>query len=98
MPKISKIARIYIYFLNVSVLLVYCRLYIAPYHKWLKENALIMYMYADVIWNLKMNVFLRQSIWSTNKIWKEIAVLECKNFEKFLSSLAPLARIFIDFA
>ena len=44
-------------------------------------------MYADLIWDLKMNVFLRQSIWSTNKILKEIAVLECEKFSK-------LARIF----
>ena len=55
-------------------------------------------MYADFIWGLKMNVFLRQSIWSTNKILKEIAVLECEKFENFLSSLAPLARMFIDFS
>ena len=40
-------------------------------------------MYADVIWHLKINMFLRQSIWSTNKILKEIAVLECKNAESF---------------
>ena len=33
------------------------------------------YMYADVIGDLKY-MFLRQSIWSTNKILKEIAVLE----------------------
>ena len=39
----------------------------------------VMYMYAVVIWDLKMNVFLRQSIWSTNKILKEIAVLEYEN-------------------
>ena len=35
----------------------------------------------------------RQSIWSTNKILKEIAVLECKNARKF----SKLARIYIDF-
>ena len=33
----------------------------------------------------------RQSIWSTNKILKEIAVLECKNARKF-SKLARSAR------
>ena len=42
-----------------------------------------MYMYADVIWDLKMNVFLRQSIWSTNKILKEIAVFEYENVKIF---------------
>ena len=35
----------------------------------------------------------RQSIWSTNKILKEIAVIECKNARKF----SKLARIYIDF-
>ena len=40
-------------------------------------------MYADVILDLKMNVFLRQGIWSTNKILKEIAVFECKNVKIF---------------
>ena len=38
-----------------------------------------MYMCADFIWDMKINVFLRQSIWSTNKILKEIAVLEFEN-------------------
>ena len=42
-----------------------------------------MYMYAYVIWDLKMNVFLRQSIWSTNKILKEIAGLEYENVKNF---------------
>ena len=37
-------------------------------------------MYADFIWDLKINVFLRQS---TNKILKEIAVLECENVNIF---------------
>ena len=37
-------------------------------------------------------MFLRQSIGSTNKILKEIAVLECEN-----AKLSKLARIFIDF-
>ena len=45
-------------------------------------------MYTYVIGDLKMNVFLRQSIWSTNKILKEIAVLEYENVKNFLSSLA----------
>ena len=53
-------------------------------------------MYADVIWDLKIYMFLRQGIWSTNKILKEIAVLECENAKKILSSLAALAHIFID--
>ena len=84
-------------------MLVFCRYtvvyIIASYHKCLKENALIMYMYADVIWDLKMNVFLRQSIWSANKTLKEIAVLECENVKKKIpSSVASLARIFIDFS
>ena len=48
-------------------------------------------MYADVIWDLKINMFLRQSIWSTNTILKEIAVLECEN-----ANILQLARIFID--
>ena len=47
------------------------------------ENALIMYMYAYIIWDLKINMFLRQSIWSTNKILKEIADLECENVKIF---------------
>ena len=42
-----------------------------------------IYMYAYVIGDLKMNVFLRQSIWSTNKILKEIAVLEYENVKIF---------------
>ena len=42
-------------------------------------------------------MFLRQSILSTDKILKEITVLECENANKILSALAPLARIFIDF-
>ena len=45
----------------------------------------------------KGKMFLRQSIWSTNKILKEIAVFSMWKCEHFLSSLAPLARIFIDF-
>ena len=46
-------------------------------------------MYADVIWGLKVyNMFLRQSIWSTNKILKEIAVNRMWKCEHFLSSLA----------
>ena len=40
-------------------------------------------MYEYVIWDLKMNVFLRQSIWSTKKILKEIAVLEYENVKIF---------------
>ena len=42
-----------------------------------------IYMYAYVIGDLKMNVFLRQNIWSTNKILKEIAVLEYENVKIF---------------
>ena len=42
-----------------------------------------IYMYAYVIGDLKMNVFLRQSIWSSNKILKEIAVLEYENVKMF---------------
>ena len=37
-------------------------------------------MYADVIWHLKLNMFLRQGIGEVpTKILKEIAVLECEN-------------------
>ena len=45
-----------------------------------------------VIWDLKINVFLRQSIWSTNKILKEIAGLEYENVKIFQArSLRSLA-------
>ena len=37
-----------------------------------------LYMYGEC-WHLKLNMFLKQSIWSTNKILREIAVLECEN-------------------
>ena len=51
-----KLARIYyIHFINVSVLSD-----IASYHKWYKESALIVFMYADVIWDLKINVSERK--------------------------------------
>ena len=51
----------------------------------MKEKCIdyVMYMYAYIIWDLKMNVFLRKSIWSTNKILKEIAVLEYENVKIF---------------
>ena len=39
-------------------------------------------------------MFLRQCIISTNRILKEIAVLECENAKKN----SMLARIFIDFS
>ena len=42
-------------------------------------------------------VYMYIIISGTTKIFKEIAVLLCENAKKFLSSLAPLARIFIDF-
>ena len=51
-------------------------------------------MYANVIWNLKICVSETKYmyIWSTNKIWKEIAVLECKNENIFKArSLHSLA-------
>ena len=82
-------------------MLVFCRqtvvYIILPYHKQWKETALMIdcIMYADVIGDLKINMFLRQSIWSTNKILKKknssFRISKCKFF---LSSLAPLARIF----
>ena len=92
LSSLASLARIYIHFLNVSVLSVYCHLYnsIIPWRMKGKCVDYVMYtcMYEYVIWDLKMNVFLRQSIWSSNKILKEIAVLEYENVKKNLSSLA----------
>ena len=34
--------------------------FIASYHKWYKESALIVFMYADVIWDLKINIYERE--------------------------------------
>ena len=48
----------------------------------------LYYMYADVIWDLKINVFER-------KYLKKITVLDCENVKIKLSSLAALARIFM---
>ena len=77
LSSLAPLALIYVDFLNVSVLSVYCRLYIA--HTINNKRKLIVY--ADVIWDL--NMFLRQNIWSTNKILKEMAVLECENAKIF---------------
>ena len=52
-------------------------------------------MYAEVILHLKLNMFLRQSIWSTNKILKEI-VLESENSKiVYARSLRSLAYAYI---
>ena len=39
--------------------------------------------YADVIWHLKLNMFLRQYLKYQKKVLKEIAVLECENAKIF---------------
>ena len=50
-------------------------------------------MYGEC-WHLKLNMFLKQSIWSTNKLLREIAVLECENAKFFKArSLRSLAYI-----
>ena len=65
-----------LHFLHVSVLSVYCRLYIASYHKWYKESALIVFMYADVIWDLKINVSERKYLnYQQNLMMKEVTVI-----------------------
>ena len=45
-------------------------------------------IYAYIILDLKMYIFLRTKYLKYHKILKEIAVLECENAKKFLSSLA----------
>ena len=52
-------------------------------------------MYADVIWDLKINVSERKYL-NYQQMMKEVTVLDCENVN--LSSLAPLAHIFIDFS
>ena len=52
---------------------------------------------ADVIYNYTLKyMILRQSILSIDKIFKEITVSECEKAKIFLSSFAPLARIFTE--
>ena len=93
LSSLASLARIYIHFLNVSVLSVYCHLYNSIIIiKDKRKMHWLCYVYVCityVIWDLKMNVFLRQSIWSTNKILKEIysrfGIWKCENF---LTSLA----------
>ena len=47
-------------------------------------------MYADVIWDLKINVSERKYLKYTNKMMKEITVLDFENVNKF--KLARFAR------
>ena len=54
-------------------------------------------MYGDVIGDLKIYMFLRQSIWSTNKNIEGNSSFRISKCKSCLSSLAPLAHIFIDF-
>ena len=82
MPKISK----HIHTFSQSVLSDTVIYILAPDIIKDKEKCIgyVTYIYnAYVIGDLKMNVFLRQSIWSTNKILKEIAVLEYENVKIF---------------
>ena len=62
LSSLASLARIYIDFLNVSVLLVCCCLY---RHTTRNTRELHwLYMYTDVLWDLKMYMFLRRSLTS----------------------------------
>ena len=91
--KFSKLARpapprIHIHLLNVSV----CRytvVYIQPQTISNKRKLRWLSMYADVLWHLQFNMFLRQSIWSIpTQILKVIAVFNVK-----ILKFSKLARI-----
>ena len=89
--KCSKLARIYIDFLNVSVFSVYITVVYIQRHTISNNRELHwLYVYEDVIWDLKICV----SEISTNRILKEIAVLECENGKSFR---ARSHNLFIEF-
>ena len=85
LSSLAPLARIYIvHFLNESVLSVYCRLYIASYHKWYKESALSVYYVCRCYLRPENKCFWEKvSEVYTNKILKEIAVLDCENVKIF---------------
>ena len=64
----------------------------------IKENGIYCIMYMQMsLWDLKI-MFLRQSIISTDRIFERNMSCRMWKCGNFLSSLAPLARIFIDFS
>ena len=80
----------YIHFLNVSVLSVYCRLYIASYYKWCKESALIVYYVCRCYLRPENKCFWEKvsEVYQQND--EGITVLDCENVKKF--KLARCAR------
>ena len=93
---LSSLARIYIEFLNVSVLSVYITVVYIQRHTISNNRELHwLYVYEDVIWDLKTCVSEIKYQKYTNRILKEIAVLECENGKS--SKLARSHNLFIDF-
>ena len=95
MRKFSKLARSHIHrFPSMLVVCRYTVVYIYLHTTDNKRELHWLYMYANVFGDLKIYMFLRQSIWSTNRILKEIGnrsfrMWKCDNF------LSSLARIYI---
>ena len=55
-----------------------------------RELRWLFYVCKYICWDLKIYMSLKQSIWGTNKILKEIAVLECEKAKLF--KLVPSAH------
>ena len=87
MPQVMYALSANIHYSSIFSKVLFCRytvVYIALYHIGENENALIMYicMYADVIWDLKLMCFWDKVV-KYQKIFKEIAVLDCGNRNVF---------------
>ena len=98
LSSLAPLARIYIDFLNVNVLSAHCRLYYSAIPYVMKGNCIDCIKLCMQIGDLKIYMFKRQKYLKYQQNIEGNGSFRISKCKKFLSSLAPLARIFIDFS